>query len=145
MREITTHHIDGKAHNGRVVAMTDGSENMGGMPTRYVAAWAGCGLPDICDGDVMVDVDDGAAAGIAFQSGDPLVELNGVTNEQLLAIIVDRLECAQKGPFACPETERALYDLDHARHSLQVRTRRRIGDGVEGTNKRTDDEDRQRD
>jgi len=46
---------------------------------------------------------------VLFQNG-PINEVgvNGVTHEALLAIIIDRLEGFQKGPFACPENEIAL-------------------------------------
>ena len=84
-----------------------------------------------------VDVD-GSENGldVHFQNG-PIVEagVNGVTQEVLLAIVIDRLRCFQAGPFACKENAEAL---DHAQQSLdwlKSRTKARMARGVEGTHK----------
>lgn len=71
---------------------------------------------------------------ILFQNG-PIPEngTNGITQEVLLAIVIDRLRCFQKGPYACPENEDALGHLIIARDHLHDRTRKRIERGVEGT------------
>lgn len=71
---------------------------------------------------------------IKFQDG-PIKEfgVNGVTNEALLAIVEDRLDCFQKGPFACPENAAALEEVRTAMRVLALRTRSRIARGVEGT------------
>ena len=68
-----------------------------------------------------------------FQKG-PIAEagVNGITQEALLAIVIDRLECFQNGPFPAPENQCAL---DHAREALEwlhTRTRNRVERGVEG-------------
>jgi|ERR1041384_6265852 hypothetical protein len=64
---------------------------------------------------------------------------NGVTNEALIAIVIDRLEGFQKGPtrqgvgeFACRENAIALTKLEEALLWLQKRTRDRMARGVEG-------------
>lgn len=69
-----------------------------------------------------------------FQKG-PILEVgtNGITNEALLAVIIDRLEGFQGGPFACAENEEALAHLKGARGWLERRTRAREARGVEGT------------
>jgi len=69
-----------------------------------------------------------------FQNG-PIKEagFNGLTQEVLLAIIIDRLECFQRGPHACRENALALTKLAEAMHWLQHRTRLRLQAGVEGT------------
>lgn len=71
---------------------------------------------------------------INFQDG-PIATagVNGVTHEALLAIIVDRLEHFQKGPFACRENAIALTKIQEAQHWLHHRTRARMDRGVEGT------------
>jgi hypothetical protein len=81
-----------------------------------------------------VDVD-GSENGldIHFQNG-PIAEVgvNGVTQEVLLAVVVDRLRSFQAGPFACKENAEAL---DHAEQSLdwlKSRTKARMARGVEG-------------
>ena len=73
---------------------------------------------------------------VHFQNG-PIAEsgVNGVTQEVLLAIVIDRLRCFQAGPFACKENAEAL---DHALQSLEwlkSRTKARVARGVEGTHK----------
>ena len=71
---------------------------------------------------------------IRFQNG-PIAEngVNGVSQEALLAIVVDRLECFQKGQYACRENAIALTKLQEAMHWLHHRTREREARGVEGT------------
>lgn len=71
---------------------------------------------------------------ISFQNG-PINEagVNGISQEALLAICIDRLECFQKGPYACRENAIALTHLQDAMHWLQHRTRERLARGVEGT------------
>ena len=76
------------------------------------------------------------AWGIGFQDG-PIDEagVNGVTHEALLAILIDRLEGFQRGPYACNENARALRYLVNALDILKERTRERVVRGVEGTHK----------
>lgn len=71
---------------------------------------------------------------IEFQNG-PINEVgvNGVQNEDLLAIIIDRMQGFQSGKFACRENEIALTHLQDAMHWLLHRTRERVARGVEGT------------
>ena len=71
---------------------------------------------------------------ISFQKG-PVTEngVNGVSNEALLAIVRDRLECFQRGDFACTENQTALDHVVAAMVALHNRTRDRVVRGVEGT------------
>jgi hypothetical protein len=71
---------------------------------------------------------------IYFQNG-PINEagVNGVTQEVLLAIVVDRLKSFQAGQYACRENALALTHIQEAQHWLQSRTRDRMTRGVEGT------------
>jgi hypothetical protein len=71
---------------------------------------------------------------IYFQNG-PMGEagLNGISNESLLAILIDRLQGFQGGEFKCRENAIALTHLEDAMHWLQHRTRQRLNRGVEGT------------
>lgn len=73
---------------------------------------------------------------INFQNG-PILEagVNGVHNEDLLAIVQHRLECFQSGPFRCDENEAALNRVREALAILEDRTARRVLEGTEGTNK----------
>lgn len=71
---------------------------------------------------------------IRFQNGPiNLHGVNGLTQEVLLAIVQHRLECFQKGPYACRENAIALTHVQDAMHWLQHRTRARMARGVEGT------------
>ena len=74
---------------------------------------------------------------IHFQEG-PIKEfgVNGVTQEGLLAIVIDRLRSFQAGPFACDENAVALKFCENALQVLQTRTRLRMARGVEGTNQK---------
>lgn len=74
---------------------------------------------------------------IDFQCG-PIGEVgkNGVTNEALLAIVLDRLTCFQLGPFACVENAVALEKVREAMQALHSRTSERLSRGVEGTHQK---------
>ena len=74
---------------------------------------------------------------IHFQNG-PIQEhgVNGVTQEALLAIVIDRLRSFQAGPYACRENAIALTSCEEALMWLQNRTRGRIARGVEGTHQK---------
>lgn len=72
---------------------------------------------------------------VFFQNG-PIGEVgvNGVTQEVLLAIVIDRLRCFQAGPYACFENAEALRNAQQSLDWLKSRTRARMQRGVEGTN-----------
>ena len=75
-------------------------------------------------------------ATIRFQNG-PVKEhgINGCHQEDLLAVVIDRLRSFQAGPFACRENALALTKIEEAMHWLNHRTSDRQKRGVEGTNK----------
>lgn len=70
---------------------------------------------------------------ISFQNG-PIGEhgVNGVTQEILLAVVIDRLRSFQAGPFSSRENALALTKCEEALHWLQQRTLDRMRRGVEG-------------
>lgn len=72
---------------------------------------------------------------IGFQNG-PIKEngVNGCQNEDLLAIVIDRLEGFQSGDFACDNNEAALEFCRSALYLLEARTKERKERGVEGRN-----------
>lgn len=74
---------------------------------------------------------------ISFQNG-PIQEagVNGISNESLLAVVIDRLRGFQSGQYACRENALALTKLEEATMWLQKRTRDRVARGVEGTNQK---------
>lgn len=73
---------------------------------------------------------------IHFQRG-PIAEVgvNGLTNEALLAIVIDRLAGAQEGPFKCRENTLAITKIEEASLWLAKRTLDRMARGVEGQSK----------
>lgn len=77
----------------------------------------------------------GPTVRIEFQKG-PIKEAgyNGLSNEALLAIVADRLECFQRGPFKCKDNEDALSMVKGGLTCLLKRTKARVAQGVEGTN-----------
>lgn len=71
---------------------------------------------------------------ILFQNG-PIKEhgVNGITQEVLLAIVIDRLRSFQAGPYSCRENAVALTKCEEALMWLKKRTYERMARGVEGT------------
>ena len=74
---------------------------------------------------------------VLFQNG-PIKEVgvNGITQEALLAILIDRLRSFQAGPFSCRENAIALTHFEEGLMWLQRRTVARIKRGVEGTHEK---------
>lgn len=72
-------------------------------------------------------------ASVSFQNG-PIREfgVNGCHQEDLLAIVIDRLRSFQAGPFPCRENSLALTKCEEAMHWLNHRTSERAKRGVEG-------------
>lgn len=115
-REITTHLVEG--HESVRVFCLDGP-GAGGASHEYVVK-----PPDGRLGEFVCP--------IVFQDGSPKDGFNGVTNEALLAVLIDRLTGFQAGPFACTENSIALSMLQEAMKFLKQRTEQRIKRGVEG-------------
>ena len=59
--------------------------------------------------------------------------VNGCHNEDLIAIVIDRLQGFQSGKFGCRENALAITKLEEALMWLNKRTSDRIRRGVEGT------------
>lgn len=76
---------------------------------------------------------------ICFQNG-PIKEngVNGIHNEDLLCIVMDRLEGFQAGDYACGENAVAFAYVGAALRCLRHRTEDRKKQGVEGTNVKRD-------
>lgn len=104
--------------NNTVVTCLD-EPGQGGACHKYVVH--STGKPSELLGDVN------------FQNG-PILEagINGVQNEDLLAIVIDRLEGFQSGNYACRDNAIALTKCQEALLWLQKRTRDRQSRGVEG-------------
>jgi hypothetical protein len=126
MRTITDHIVEGDSANHQLTISVLDEPGQGGANHQY-----------------QIDVDKGLSGDgerslrpclVAFQNG-PIKEfgVNGVTQEALLAIVIDRLRSFQAGPFASPFNASALRHCEQALGDLQQRTRNRIARGVEGT------------
>lgn len=127
MREITSHRVN-PANDVLKIIVTD-EPGAGGANHAYEISGYDAGTNASFDGE--------SGTTILFQNG-PIAEsgVNGITQEVLLAIIIDRLQSFQKGPFACRENALALTKLEEAKHWLFSRTLERMGRGVEGTHEK---------
>lgn len=137
MREITTHRVEGDTNEGLRILAVD-PPGPGGA--NHVYAICGMHLPENDAAVAVTDEQeaelakiDGDAGTIIFQCGGiPDKGVNGVTNEALLALVKDRLEAFQAGPFAAQENATALSNVNEALRALHKRTQARIKRGVEG-------------
>jgi hypothetical protein len=128
MREITSHKLNG-LNDALTVRVLD-EPGAGGANHVYAITTPSKPLKaELASPAVQCD--------ISFQNG-PISEagVNGISQEALLAICIDRLECFQKGQYACRENAIALTHLQDAMHWLQHRTRERLARGVEGTSQK---------
>ena len=78
-----------------------------------------------------------SVAGVGFQNG-PIKEagVNGCHQEDLIAIVLDRLHHFQAGDYSCRENALAITKLEEALHWLRHRTNAREARGVEGTSEK---------
>ena len=128
MREITTHIVEGDSANHQLKIEVLGGAGPGGANVAYMISAPQQPQTGMIRGWFARDLT------IGFQNG-PITkpeDVNGVTNESLLAIVIDRLEGFQSGPFACESNEKAKDYCRLALSFLQDRTRARIARGVEG-------------
>lgn len=130
MRQITSHIVN--PVNDKLTITVMDEPGAGGANHRYEVA----GMDEFRNASFKEgDAED--ALVVLFQNG-PINDhgVNGVTQEVLLAIVADRLECFQAGPFASDYNARALEHVKAAQESLLQRTRDRMGRGVEGTHEK---------
>ena len=121
MRELTDHIVSGDQAAQLKIEATD-EPGAGGANHKYV-----------------ISFERGQVHGylIDFQNG-PIkkVGVNGITQEALVAIVIDRLRSFHAGPFSCRENAIALTHFEEGLMWLQRRTVARIKRGVEGTNQK---------
>lgn len=130
IRELTSHKVNGCNEALKVEVLDE--PGAGGACHLYKIT----GL-DMANNPSFTSIIPGEVSYVLFQNG-PIPEkgTNGVTHEALLAILIDRLEGFQKGPFAHPYNADALTSLRSAQASLKQRTRDRLARGVEGTHEK---------
>lgn len=92
-------------------------------------------IADEMDGEpVDLAIKQSGAVPLIFQNGAiGDVGVNGINEQALLAVLVDRLEGFQGGPYKSNYNADALYHLQAAMHALHRRTRDRMAQGIEGT------------
>jgi hypothetical protein len=115
MREITSHVVN-PVNDKLKITVVDEPGAGGANHEYFVTGFSG-----------------GGTHFVRFQNG-PINEhgVNGITQEVLLAIVADRLECFQAGRFASDYDAKALEHVKAAMDSLLQRTRDRMARGVEG-------------
>lgn len=72
---------------------------------------------------------------IKFQTGLVDGKPNGAQIEEVINVLINRLEQFQAGPLACRENAKTIAYLIQARQWQVERTCKRISQKVEGTNK----------
>jgi hypothetical protein len=111
--------------NQAITVLADASAGAG-APARYsirVALPAGVG-----GGTLSVD--------LPFQRGPVGTDgsnINGISDEAVLEILIHRLRAFQSGPGASADNAAALSHLEGALQALEARSARRRAAGVEGT------------
>lgn len=117
MRNIIIHH--GSELNRLLSIEADERAEGGASHVYKIQGDRGSGL------DVFAD--------ISFQRGAVGdAGFNGISDEALLSIVIDRLRGFQSGPFSCRENALALTKAEEALLWLNARTRDRMARGVEG-------------
>lgn len=145
MRELTDHRVNETNEALKITVLDE--PGAGGANHQYQITWSGeIKKPTIEELEKMLaegkkpNIAPSGAVSlsnvcfIGFQNG-PIKEagVNGVTQEALMAIVIDRLRSFQAGPYSCKENSVALTHIETAMLWLQKRTRDRQARGVEGT------------
>lgn len=117
MKSLPTHNAN------NVAAIDERDPNAGGASHCFVIS-----RPGAADNAQTVQFQHGARS----EPGSTA----GAFDDDLLAILQDRLEAFQAGPFACPENGDALEHVKSARDALALRVARRLAQGVLGKNQR---------
>ena len=135
MRNITNHIVEGDSANHQLTIHVLDEPGAGGANHVYSIDWSREKTQAEISG-VQPDTSHNSVA-VSFQNG-PIKEhgVNGITQEALIAITIDRLRSFQAGPFSCRENAIALTLFEEGLMWLQRRTVARIKRGVEGTNQK---------
>lgn len=128
MYNIREHIVAGDQAHQLNISVTD-EPGAGGACHRYeISGFNTAANPSEHEGSAQLQTD------IIFQNG-PIKEagVNGITQEALLAIVLDRLRSFQNGQFPSDDNAEAIEGCTKALAALQRRTLARIARGVEGT------------
>jgi hypothetical protein len=117
MREILTHR-NGSALNEALTLLACDDVNDGGAPCEYLVRYA---RPNIYVPASRILYNHG----LRFHTGDPAQGVTGLSNEALLAMVLDRLRGFQTGPYPCPENTHAVQCVEQALRWLRLRSEHR--------------------
>lgn len=110
MRKLIDHQFNG-LNNAIDVVARDDRKTEGGAPAWYQVMYG--------EGTTFKYVN------LQFQMGDPATAgVNGISNEALLAVVLDRLRCFQAGAYPCRENALAITKIEEAMMWLHSRVRR---------------------
>lgn len=136
LRKLTDHVVSGDSANHQLELLVIDGPGAGGACHHYqINGFDAFDNPSNVKGDNQTGGP--GRCTVLFQNG-PIKEfgVNGVTQEVLLAIVIDRLRSFQAGPYSCRENAIALTHCEDALMWLQRRTSERIKRGVEGTHQK---------
>lgn len=117
-------HVDGLGLNDKITILSDPRDPQGGNASHHFQA-----VMHTSEGDVTL-------ADVQYQHGprDEKGSTDGVTDEVLVAIQLERYRGFQSGPFACRENEMVVMKLEEALHWMRERAWARHRQGVLGKN-----------
>lgn len=134
-RGVTSHH--GNYLNDNIHVGAIGEPGPGGAIIQYeVAPLVSMELTEEQKARLGIEkrmVPHASTITIKFQDGNPADGINGVSNEALLAVLMDRTLGFQNGPGRCAENAEVLEHLTAAMNIWKRRTARRVAEGTEGT------------
>lgn len=121
MREITTHKVNG-LNEAITITVLDEPGQGGACHLYNLAAWKQ--HPPAVAYQTF----------LSFQRGLlHETEVNGLSNEALLAVVLDRLTSFQDGPYPCEHNQYALEHVEQALLWLKRRAEERLARGVQDT------------
>ncbi len=121
-RYVTTHKLGGDICNNNISIMSVGEVGAGGAFTEYEIL-----INNPVPGSPYT------VRRLKFQNGNPaVVGVNDLTNEALLAIVLDRLHGFQQSANCCRENALVITHLEEAQNWLARRAMLRKAQGVEG-------------
>ncbi len=129
MRSITDHIVEGDACNHQVAIDVLDVAGHGGANHEYLISWHPKTTSDQVASRSFIQ--------IGFQNG-PIKEcgVNGVTDQSLVALVIDRYRGFQSGQYSCADNVEALAHLEAFMECSKRRTKARIARGVEGTHEK---------
>ena len=135
MREIKGHVVEGDAANHQVLVQVTDEPGQGGANHRYLIA--GFDTENNPSRDTFDKYSGRKWYEILFQNG-PIKEsgVNGITDQSLVALVIDRYRGFQRGQYACDDNAEALAHLEAFMECSARRTKARIARGVEGTHEK---------